>query len=566
MFTDTDTTTRSGKARSFKMICSIVAVDKVGYMSSYLLSTESELPAIDANNMYKNWKKAKDCYQHHKKAEIIRADSPRYMNTGNIPSYCGSAVPLSLYNEEALSGYYRGLPTRFLQHKFASLSNITAISEVQDSEGETTEEEMSKQLCEVNVLKNNRSSNLSDSMDTNRVMSTNEGIHRQGKFEGARRQYEQFPEANVLSRAVRTEKNTLGHHAIYLGGLNRLHSSSTETEQSQQLSSPQRLRRASLECLLSRNSEISNHARTRSDGPLLRRQSRGSDTTLDEISENLIIGRNKNNDHSKDSLSRERRKSWQCFDISWNNMVARAKSYQTPLEPNESTETSSDSQQEQFEGETEGNEISDTSSIVSSLSYSSHNSLDSSQDEISPLKSRAIAASVPATTCNLSITLESENSSLKMSPDHNESDIVLRQGTTFYTSSQAKPPSRRYSVASSSPKTSCQKVSGYSTHGALEYAKELLEKIQDEGKSKSKKERLDELSKALKWILEELNRIEMPDRELVTLMTSLRVQIFNLRAELKMEENDANEKKLQFPRHLSQDPSTLAPSRRFSWC
>lgn len=57
-----------------------------------------------------------------------------------------------------------------------------------------------------------------------------------------------------------------------------------------------------------------------------------------------------------------------------------------------------------------------------------------------------------------------------------------------------------------------------------------------EGKNKNKKERLEELSRVFKWILEEFNCIEILDRDLVSLFISLCVKIVYLKNELKVEE------------------------------
>ncbi|XP_020914112.1 uncharacterized protein LOC110251719 [Exaiptasia diaphana] len=137
---------------------------------------------------------------------------------------------------------------------------------------------------------------------------------------------------------------------------------------------------------------------------------------------------------------------------------------------------------------------------------------------------------------------------------------------------------RRHSVAVVRPvqQVNSEKISGYSTHGALEYAKMLMEKIQEAGKTKSKKERLEEMSKVLKIVLEELNRIEMPDRDLVSLFISLRAKMVNLRTELKVDEG----KEMETEKQTSEQkiPSNSLPSlpvsheehipahpRRFSW-
>ena len=138
---------------------------------------------------------------------------------------------------------------------------------------------------------------------------------------------------------------------------------------------------------------------------------------------------------------------------------------------------------------------------------------------------------------------------------------------------------RRYSVASFSPARSLNpastaKLSGYSTQSALEQARQLLGKLQLEGKHKNKKERLEELSRALKWILEELNRIETPDRDLVSLFISLRAKIVHLKSELKAEEFDATcidpSEVDSAPRiqklMLTEDNFAHTRSRRFSWC
>lgn len=143
----------------------------------------------------------------------------------------------------------------------------------------------------------------------------------------------------------------------------------------------------------------------------------------------------------------------------------------------------------------------------------------------------------------------------------------------------SKTHPRRYSVSTFSPTRSFDpaktaKVSGYSTQSALEQARQLLGKLQSEGKNKNKKERLEELSSALKWILEELNRIETPDRELVSLFISLRAKIVNLKADLKAEEFDATsvdpteglDSAPQVQKFLTEDSLTNARSRRFSWC
>ena len=138
---------------------------------------------------------------------------------------------------------------------------------------------------------------------------------------------------------------------------------------------------------------------------------------------------------------------------------------------------------------------------------------------------------------------------------------------------------RRYSLATVSPARSFDpretaKLSGYSTQSALEQARQLLGKLQSEGKNKNKKDRLEELSRALKWILEELNRIETPDRELVSLFISLRAKIVNLKADLKAEEFDATsvdpteeiDSAPTMQKLMTEDSMSKARARRFSWC
>lgn len=158
---------------------------------------------------------------------------------------------------------------------------------------------------------------------------------------------------------------------------------------------------------------------------------------------------------------------------------------------------------------------------------------------------------------------------------------TVRRGSAGHSldSYSGKRQPRRYSVAGYSSTRSVDpastaKLSGYSTQSALEQARQLLGKLQSEGKHKNKKERLEELSSALKWILEELNRIETPDRDLVSLFISLRAKIVHLKSELKTEEFDAtcidpsevdSAPRIQ-KRDLTKDNFAHTRSRRFSWC
>ena len=158
---------------------------------------------------------------------------------------------------------------------------------------------------------------------------------------------------------------------------------------------------------------------------------------------------------------------------------------------------------------------------------------------------------------------------------------TVRRGSAGHSldSYSGKRQPRRYSVAGYSSTRSVDpastaKLSGYSTQSALEQARQLLGKLQSEGKHKNKKERLEELSSALKWILEELNRIKTPDRDLVSLFISLRAKIVHLKSELKTEEFDAtcidpsevdSAPRIQ-KRDLTKDNFAHTRSRRFSWC
>lgn len=487
-----------------------------------------------------------------------------YLNSKNVTLNDMFSSTMYQDNGGIITSHYRELQGRLLRQKFASLNNITVITETQDSEGENkTDTEQVKIIPQVTFYKSNSASDLSDCLDTaNGVMSTIERNHERRKSEGSLRLYERQLESHDLKKVFRTH----GHGVIQSEEhstnkcSHRLHPNSASREQSDELNSPQRLRRASVECLLSSNSEISFRPRTKA-GVFSRWKPIISDEFLQLPGEQSKESNNENCDHSTDNSSRERRKSWQCHDKNWTNLVAKAKNYQTPLENKQFMETSSN-ESANFESEVESSEVSETSSIVSSLSSSSRHSSDSStQDEmLLMVKPQSNAVHVP--TGNIFTIDEGGSVSLNMSPG--EGNLDPRQETNLGSADHAKQPTRRYSVASTSPKIATrQKISGYSTHGALEYAKQLLGKLQDEGKTKSKKERLDELSKALKWILEELNRIEFPDRELVSLMTSLRAQIFNLRAELKMEECGESEQRIKTPLCVK---DAFPRSRRFSWC
>lgn len=212
--------------------------------------------------------------------------------------------------------------------------------------------------------------------------------------------------------------------------------------------------------------------------------------------------------------------------------------------------------------------LSDNSSEASFSSNSSyHSSSDSDSAVYSALANKPISGDL-AHFREVSRTISSTSR-------------TVRRGSAGHSldSYSDKRQPRRYSVASYSSTRSVDpastaKLSGYSTQSALEQARQLLGKLQSEGKHKNKKERLEELSSALKWILEELNRIETPDRDLVSLFISLRAKIVHLKSELKTEEFDAtcidpsevdSAPRIQ-KRILTKHNFAHTRSRRFSWC
>lgn len=211
------------------------------------------------------------------------------------------------------------------------------------------------------------------------------------------------------------------------------------------------------------------------------------------------------------------------------------------------------------------------SDISSEASFSSNSSCHSSSDSDSAVYSALIAKPISGDLAHFKEASHTSLNAPKPAPR-------LSAGHSFDSSSSKNHP-RRYSVATFSPTRSLNpastaKLSGYSTQSALEQARQLLGKLQLEGKSKNKKERLEELSRALKWILEELNRIETPDRDLVSLFISLRAKIVNLKSELKAEEFNATcidpSEVDSAPRMqrlmLTEDNFAHTRSRRFSWC
>ena len=252
-------------------------------------------------------------------------------------------------------------------------------------------------------------------------------------------------------------------------------------------------------------------------------------------------------------------------DTSWRELVAKAKGFRTSksAEPAASAEDSDFILRAFTANATFGADFTDGRKLR----------LDASTRRLSESSSRLeMKTRGPEAEVATQSGSGSERSSTMAKESLSDSEDTMKRAPT-----DAKKKTRRFSVATVRPTSSfarinVQKVSGYSTHGTLEYARQLLGKLQTEGRSKSKKERLDELSKALKWILEELNRIEVPDRDLVSVFISLRAKIVNLKAEVKAEETDLSSSDLEsmerMPQLLtaSEDKTRNVYSRRFSWC
>ena len=202
MFTDTDTKAAVEKTPSLKMICSLASVENVGYKPSCFIITDAELPVIEADTMYKQWGNEKECQPQNKNSESTRVVPPS-MNNSNNSSYSDFKVPISQHNGGVITSHCRGLHSRFLQQKFASLSNIAAINEVQDSEGELTKEEMNTSRLKVNAQKINYTGTVSGGWDAGSgVVSTNERVYGRRKSDGLLRLNEQHPEVRFLSRKI----------------------------------------------------------------------------------------------------------------------------------------------------------------------------------------------------------------------------------------------------------------------------------------------------------------------------------------------------------------------------
>lgn len=260
-------------------------------------------------------------------------------------------------------------------------------------------------------------------------------------------------------------------------------------------------------------------------------------------------------------------------DDQWKKLVAQAQGFKGP-KVNGVSKVRPGLQVEDFKGNVDRSMEDVFSDISSEASFSSNSSYHSSSDSDSTVDGTLIAKPISG---DLAPFKDDSHTSLNTARPIRRFSSV--QSLDSYPAS-GNHPARRYSVATLNPARSFNdsaataKLSGYSTQSALEQARQLLSRLQQEGKYKSKKERLDELSRALKWILEELNRIKTPDRDLVSLFISLRAKIVNLKSELKAEEFDAtcidrNEvdstPRVQ-PLLLTEDRLTHSHSRRFSWC
>ena len=260
-------------------------------------------------------------------------------------------------------------------------------------------------------------------------------------------------------------------------------------------------------------------------------------------------------------------------DDQWKKLVAQAQGFKGP-KVNGVGKVRPGLQVEDVKGNISRSMEDVFSDISSEASFSSNSSYHSSSDSDS-----AVYSTLTAKPISGDLTPFKDDSHISLNAARPIRRFSSVQSLDSYPAG-GNHPARRYSVATLNPARSFNnsnataKLSGYSTQSALEHARQLLSRLQQEGKYKSKKERLDELSKALKWILEELNRIKTPDRDLVSLFISLRAKIVNLKSELKAEEFDAtcidrNEVD-STPRVqtllLTEERLTHAHSRRFSWC
>ena len=209
-------------------------------------------------------------------------------------------------------------------------------------------------------------------------------------------------------------------------------------------------------------------------------------------------------------------------------------------------------------------------------------SLEVEVSDVNEISSEASFSSISSHNSSGESDTRPRNAVITKAESETQTDVAsaTRHMSVVRPSNAVRNNSRRYSVANCSPMRPFQppgntvKLSGYSTLSALEQARQLLGKLQTEAKLMTKKERLEELSRALKWILEELNRIETPDRELVQLFISLRAKIATLKSEVKKEEFDTTfvvdpsvmKNVLQMQGPVTDDSIANTRSRRFSWC
>lgn len=287
-------------------------------------------------------------------------------------------------------------------------------------------------------------------------------------------------------------------------------------------------------------------------------------------------------------------------ELQWQRLVARAKTLQftSTRSPEIVRSRSSDKNKEELTQkatEPVGDLDKGVDSTGKDAGQTNEDICSEKENNIKPINTRRIRRTEERRYSLKKIPTVVESSSesqSKKDSDDNTTEKEMTQPQGHDTVVRERQPTislndntnRRHSVAVvRHTEESKERISGYSTHGALEYAKTLMGKIQEEGKTKTKKERLDEMSKVLKLVLEELNRIELPDRDLVSLFISLRAKMVNLRAELKADEvdkdietkneigevkKDENEKKYMsrsLPRQSSDGESTPTHSRRFSW-
>lgn len=281
-------------------------------------------------------------------------------------------------------------------------------------------------------------------------------------------------------------------------------------------------------------------------------------------SEELYSGREARDLEFDDSSQKEE-------EDHWKKLVAKAKGFKPSKAPFTNKSKGEDFGDIEVKISRSMAEVEDVCSDISSeASFSSNSSLSENDNADSCLQTVKPISGELGNYKSESLTNASSNTA--------KASRRVSMQPSFDSNLRGTHP-RRASVATSNPERSCDpkkstKLSGYSTQSALEQARQLLGRLQSEGKNKTKKERLEELSTALKWILEELNRIETPDRELVSLFISLRAKIVNLKTDLKAEEFYATPidpteeiESVSVMQNLAIDDGIEnARSRRFSWC